>query len=265
MKKSYLRYYAKPQASAPLVFFKDAFFAKSKWERFAGLNRQKDYLWLQENLELMPLHERLNTLLWEAKVNWESLDYGYGYFYQSLAKIGVTGFRNTEKRVQLMNLPTRLKELRVLEIGCNSGFLSAEISSAVSSVTAFDVNPYLIKIAEETSRHLGIANTRFKTSSFEDWPTAQKYDAVLSFANHSTHDQNTKQSRGEFFTKCAKLLDVGGILLFESHPPEIEPPFALAESLEHISKHFHIEEQKVNSYGPGLDAGRTFVAARKTP
>ena len=51
--------------------------------------------------------------------------------------------------------------------------------------------------------------------------------------------------------------------MFESHPPELEPPDVLGKTLEIIQKYFHFEKQAILQYGSFLDRDRTFVIAKK--
>ena len=139
MKRAYLRYYESLSPFAPLVFLMDSLFAGAPLKRVSLLNRQRDYVALNRQTHLLPLHRSLNEIALEAAEGWKSLDYGYGYFYQGYSFIGVSGFRAVEKRAIAMELREKLRGKRVLEIGCNSGFLSSYLAPSVSSLTGFDV------------------------------------------------------------------------------------------------------------------------------
>ncbi|MDP6124510.1 MAG: hypothetical protein QGH20_01995, partial [Candidatus Latescibacteria bacterium] len=54
--------------------------------------------------------------------------------------LGITGLRDTKGRVDSMELADHVKAKRVLEIGCNSGFLS--LSVAAAKTDGFDLNPF---------------------------------------------------------------------------------------------------------------------------
>ena len=134
----------------------------------------------------------------------------------------ISGFRDTRVRVEDFDLKATLQGKTVLEIGCNTGFIALSIADAVKKIVGFELNPHLIAIAQDGADFLKCPNTEFLVSSFEDFTSTEKFDAVLSFANHSTHDGNTVQGLEDYFKKCWDLLPPGGIFLFESHPPEIE-------------------------------------------
>ena len=161
-----------------------------------------------------------------------------------------------------MELASHVAGRSVLEIGCNSGFLSLSIADAAKSVVGFDVNPYLIKMGEVVGQHLGIDNVSLLESSFESFDSDEKFGAVLSFANHTTYDGNTKQTLSEYFGRCARHLDADGILLFESHAPGYEKD-RLDGVLDVMAEHFDIQSKTVLNYGTFLDDGRTFCVARK--
>ncbi len=262
MKEAYLRYYEKYSLRAVWRFLLDAFLVRSRAARLSLQNRQKDYLALAASRELLGLHLEFNRLLLESRKSWKSYDYGEGYFYQSCRAAGITGLRDTEARMRFMDLEARLAGKSVLEIGCNSGFLSLSLADCCREVVGFDVNPYLIEIASAVKKHFGKTNCEFLTSSFEELSLDRRFDAVLSFANHSTYDQMTKQSLAEYFGRCHELLEPGGLLVFESHPPAHEGA-GLKDVVGLIRGLFEVSEQKVGKYGTYLDTDRTLIVASR--
>ena len=91
MKESYLKYYESYSARAPLAFLWDSIRAPSRIAKRSLTNRQQDYTRLAQDPELLALHLELNRLLYESVQEWDSYDYGEGYFYQVCDLIGVTG------------------------------------------------------------------------------------------------------------------------------------------------------------------------------
>lgn len=91
MKESYLKYYEKSSARALFRFLWDAFSTSSKRRKTSLFNRQRDYLGLTSDPKLLALHKRLNEVLLRATREWDSYDYGEGYFYQSCSPLGLTG------------------------------------------------------------------------------------------------------------------------------------------------------------------------------
>ena len=92
-----------------------------------------------------------------------------------------------------MNLNKIVKHKTVLEIGCNSGFIACSIASNTKFIVAFDIMEDLIKLANEVKAYKNIKNIIFYKSSFENLNIKKKFDVILSFANHSTYDNQTKQ------------------------------------------------------------------------
>ena len=264
MKKDYLKYYKKISSLALFRFFFDMLLEKKKIRRVALINRFKDYIKLinKNKKKLLDLHYRLNKIIYNSKIKKNLYDYGEGYFYQSFSSIFISGFRNTSERIKLMNLNKIVKNKTVLEIGCNSGFIACSIASNTKSVVAFDIMEDLIKLANEVKAYKNIKNIIFYKSSFEKLNIKKKFDVILSFANHSTYDNQTKQTLSQYFKKCFDLCNKNGYLLFESHPPVYEGE-NLKKAIFTIKKFFIIKKQKVLNYGSFLDRGRTFIVAQK--
>jgi SAM-dependent methyltransferase len=257
-----LKYFNSPSPVAPLRFALDVILATRRSRRLAMLNRLRDYNKLVSNPVLLELHGKLNSRLVDAVQGYQGYDYGEGYFYQSLTKAGISGLRDTEARVKAMDLHRRLKDQEVLEIGCNTGFLSILVAETAKNISCIDINPYLIEIAKISADHIGCQNIQARAISFEEFSTPRKFDVVLSFANHSTYDGNTRQSVKEYLLRCSTLLRTGGLFLFESHSPEYEGD-GLASVCKLIKQNFLIDEESVLNYGTFLDIGRTFIVARK--
>ncbi len=257
-----LKYYRRHSPFAHLAFWWAAVRSRSGARRMALLNRQKDYMALQHRPDLLPLHYELNQQLWAAHRQWPSHDYGASYFYQSCAELGIRGLRHTEARVAAMRLDTRLQGQRVLEIGCNTGFLSLAMARSAGEVSAFDINPHLITIARRAAGFLNVNNVRFWTGAFEELQAREPVDTVVSFANHCTFDGNTLQPLQAYFQRCWALLAPGGVLLFESHAPAYEGD-SLATVMATLEEWFEIEQRQILRQGSFLDQGRTFVVARR--
>ena len=70
--------------------------ADSNAKKQAILNRLKDYFLVKKQL---PLHYKVAKILEEQEKNYDPYDYGESYFYQSCKPLHITGFRNTEARI----------------------------------------------------------------------------------------------------------------------------------------------------------------------
>jgi len=257
-KSKTLGYYDRYSIAGLFYFFWKAVSGKEKLRKRSMLNRFRDYQGLNDQGDLLALHRQINGLLEKAASEWNSYDYGEGYFYQSFQKVGISGLRITEQRVRAMNLAQRLKNRRVLEIGCNTGFVALSVADTVENISGFDINPCLVQIGQAVAEYLKISNVSLLTSSFEAFQPDRKYDVVLSFANHDTYDGNTKQSLQDYFLKCRNVLKTNGLLLFESHPPQLEGD-GFKNVCTIINEFFIVQEKKVLSYGTFLDRGRTFI------
>lgn len=262
MKPSYLAYYERYRLAGMLRFIWDGLRTREPRRRLALMNRQRDYQNLAGHPELMPLHLEMNRHLEAAAREWPSYDYGEGYFYQGCAVLGISGLRNTEARVRALALRRRLAGRRVLEIGCNTGFVALSVADVARQVVGFDPNPHLIDIARRAAAYLGHTCCDFQVTTFESFTAEEPFDVVLSFANHATYDGNTRQTLDEYFARCHALTRPGGWLLFESHPPQHEGD-GLHDVLRIIERHYEIVERSELHQGTFLDRGRTFVAARR--
>jgi 2-polyprenyl-3-methyl-5-hydroxy-6-metoxy-1,4-benzoquinol methylase len=262
VKESYLKYYRKYSARAPIVFAFDYWRAKTKLRKLVLTNLQKDYVELAENPERLKLHLSINEILCKSETSWPHHDYGEGYFYQSFKPAGIRGLRNTEERAEIMDLKNLVAGKRVLDIGCNSGFIALTIADAAQSVVGFDINSFHVRVGSTVAAHLGIENVHLHTSAFEDWDSDERFEVVFSFANHSTYDQQTHQDVETYFRKCEALLEEGGLLVFESHSPDFEGD-KLAGVLNLLQSMYDVAESRVLDYGTFLDTGRTFMVCKK--
>ena len=150
----------------------------------------------------------------------------------------------------------------MLEIGCNAGFLSLVVAASAARVTAFERNPHLIAIAQAAQQFLGANNVAFSTCAFEDFETGDAFAIVLSLASHHTYDGNSRQSLEDYFARCYSLTRPGGLLVFESHPPDLES-HGFGNALAILERYFALERSEVHVYGTFLDKGRRFLVAKR--
>lgn len=245
---------------AVFVLLKEFAQASTQEQKQALLYRLKDYFKIRKQL---PLHYKISKILETQARDYSSYDYGQGYFYQSCEPINLTGFRNTEIRIEDMQLRKHLTNKTVLDIGTNTGFLAIELAPFCKKIDAFDINPYLIEIANCVKSFLNCNNAKFWAGTFEEFSQSEKYDVILSFANHSTYDQNTQQSVDDYFKKCSHYLENDGLMLFESHYPRYETPEQLQSVLAILKDYFVINESYVLTRGNFGDKGRTFAICQK--
>ncbi len=263
MLERYRPYYDTPSTVAPLRFAADAVRTKPALRALGVRNRQHDYGALATDPKRLALHRALHEQLVLQSREWDTYDYGEGYWYQSSDELGITGLRDTTARVKAFGLTDLVRDRTVLEIGSNSGFLSIAIAPAARRVVAFEINPYLVRAGELGAASLGIDTVEFLVSSFEDFDArGEQFDDVLSFANHHTYDGNTHQGLEEYFDRCHAVLGPGGRLIFESHPPALEGR-DFARTVAIIEERFTIERSEVHQYGTFLDRDRRFIVATR--
>jgi len=228
--------------------------------RFSAINEMLDHISVGGDQRLGALHGELRAILDESHKGWPSYDYGEGYYYQSYGPLKIRGFRNTALRLEMYGLPEVLdKDKRLLDIGCNAGFLALACARYCRHVDAFELNPYLIRIAERCREYEGIENVTFSCCSFDDFRPDPPYDVVLSLANHHTFDGNMRPEFRGYIEKIRGLMPTGGRLLFESHPGEHRQP-QLREHLGSIQDLFRtVSELEVNTRRSVYDTNRLVV------
>jgi SAM-dependent methyltransferase len=265
VKESYSSYYKSKSFCAPIFLLGNYLSELEPRKRLSTWKRLLDYIsiLLACNDELFAFHRKINQILLKQTKEYSHYDYGEGYFYQSFPNAYISGFRDTTERVKHLGLREITKNKSVLDIGCNTGFILISLADSYKSGFGFDFNPYLIEIADATKSFARIKNTNFSASSFEDIEIEESYDVVLSLANHSTYDGNTKQDLGSYFKKISDVLNKSGIMVFESHPPAIENVEQLNKTLGAIRKTFQIEKTFKLPLKGFLDENRTYIIAKK--
>ena len=212
------------------------------------------------------LHSILKNHLKEQSEKWPHFIYSKEQgFYQGFDKIGIVGSRSTEKRFNEYNIGNLFsKNENVLDIGSNCGFVSLYTSEFVKSVIGVEINPFLVKISNDSKAFLGIQNVKFICSTFEEYRTEEKFDVVYSFANDSTIDDNTTFNFEEYIQKILFLLSPGGLLIFESQALDVLVPNAFQLKLEILEKYFIIREKRtVRSEYPANISERIFLVLEK--
>ena len=264
MLERYAKYYEKASPVAPLRFAADAVRATPPLRALGIRNRQRDYAALGADPKRLALHRALHAQLVGQSREWLTYDYGEAYWYQSSTELGVTGLRDTTARVEAFGLRDLVRDRTVLEIGSNSGFLSLAIAACGGARRRLRDQSLSHRGRTESAPSIcGVDNVEFVVSSFEDFPdSGERFDDVLSFANHHTYDGNTHQGLEEYFDRCHHFLRPGGRLIFESHPPALEGR-DFAKTVDIIERRFVIDRSEVHRYGTFLDQDRRFIVATR--
>lgn len=219
-----------------------------------------------QNSDLLELHKKFEKHLQDQTKNWKSFVYAKQKgFYQGFEEINIDGCRPTEKRFERYQIDKYLtKDIMALDIGCNCGFLTLFLSRFLNYIDGVELNPHLVKIAEDTKNYLKITNADFFASSFEDFEIEKKYDLVFSLANDETIDGNTKFTFKEYVDKILNLLTDEGYLMFETVSPDTYEPRLFKPKLEILSSAFSIlEDFMVKSEYPLNVPERRFLVLRK--
>jgi SAM-dependent methyltransferase len=242
-------------------------FVRSNLVRLALKMRLKDRkdIKKQGNLPLIDLHKSLEVIRNKSLAKYPHYDYGAGYNYQSFSELNLSGFRSTEKRVSALDLNNLLSGKMVLDIGSNMGSVLFNVRESIKYGLGVEINEFLVEQSKLIAKYLGIDNKiEFQSVPFEQISnTHQDFDAILSLANHSTFDGNTKQSLDSYFHKIHSLLTDDGILIFESHPPELEPADSLQKTINLLEDYFFTTKVDVRGLDGFLDKNRTYFLCKK--
>jgi SAM-dependent methyltransferase len=240
---------------------------RSNLVRLALRMRLKDRQVIQKkgNLPLITLHKSLEVIRNKSLEKYPHYDYGSGYNYQSFLELNLSGFRSTETRVSALDLNKILLDKTVLDIGSNMGSVLFNVRESIKYGLGVEINEFLVEQSQVISKYLN-ANEKleFLSIPFENvTKTKYEFNAILSLANHSTFDGNTKQTLDSYFQKIHNLLTDDGILIFESHPPELEPEDSLEKTINLIGEYFSATKIDANGLNGFLDKNRTYFLCKK--
>jgi 2-polyprenyl-3-methyl-5-hydroxy-6-metoxy-1,4-benzoquinol methylase len=139
--------------------------------------------------------------------------HGRGDLYQTCQELLLPGQRPTALRFREYDLAAILKPSdRVLDIGCNCGFLALHTSRFVKHVDGFDAAAHFIAIAGIAKKYLERENCTFTASSFSEFSTSESYDVIFSFAVHHWIGMPIP----DYAARLLELLKPGGLVLLES-------------------------------------------------
>ena len=139
-------------------------------------------------------------------------DFDQGTFYQSLEELNIKGQRPTAERIEKYGLKELVQGKKVLDIGCNCGFIDLSLGLLAQSVDGVEYNGTLVKIANEVRDFLKRENVHFETGDFKEYRTNKKFDVIFSFAVHYWIGLSAE----EYCKRIVSLLEQDGYLIFES-------------------------------------------------
>lgn len=175
-------------------------------------------------VKLPALHKRIRGELKRQRKEYGDYAYFYGYPYQSLAVVQVFGERGTEERFESYELDKYIKkDDRVLDIGCNCGFVAIYSAYRTGcSAEGVDINPHMIRVGQHCADYLKLSDrVTLIARSFLEHQPERPYSVVLSFATHWTDDKNYRVRLQDHLLRIHAMMMPKGILLFESHSADV--------------------------------------------
>jgi len=88
----------------------------------SNINKIKDFLNFDE-------FRKIRITLKSMLSNQSKLDYGSGYFYQSLSSLNILGLRDSASRIKNYNLEKLTINKSILDIGSNTEFILFEMKN----------------------------------------------------------------------------------------------------------------------------------------
>lgn len=135
----------------------------------------------------------------------------YAYYYNLF-------YENKNYQEEALQIDDILKKYgrnisTIINFGCGTGKHDIEFSRLGYQCTGIDMSPLMIDIAKENSEKENI-NIDFYVEDIRDFNLQRQYDAVLSLF-HVISYQNTNQDVIKAFQMARKVLNSGGIFLFD--------------------------------------------------
>lgn len=148
--------------------------------------------------------------------------FGSGNFYQDFPTLGFPGTRACNFRIEKYECKKFIgAEDVVLDIGCNTAFLSMEISKFARYVDGFDSEIELIETANAAKEIAGIENCNFFNQNFNYLQiTENKYDVVLCLAIFEWLIKEVGMEN--FIDQIDRITKPGARIFYESHRMEDE-------------------------------------------
>lgn len=138
-------------------------------------------------------------------------------YYEDVA-YNQTGWRLRLKReLRSLQRASGMKQLKkVLSIGCGDGQFELLLASDAEHITALDISPKAIEIAQKKAAAMGVNNVDFKCLSISQLNWNEQFDAIicLAFLHHVC-----EPDLSEFLEHLHKHLKPGGF--FYSQDPNI--------------------------------------------
>jgi len=187
---------------------------------------------LEKTLRASPDHGDYVRLHEDVHDNWRryrkgaDLRFGdYGLLYQSYAPAFLAGNRDTEVRAKTYELDDLAAGARVLDLGCNTGFIAMRAAESARDVIGVDHASPLIGIAEAVQAFAAVTQCRFEVGDARTFADPDSFDLIIAAAIHGWMDMPLP----DLGRHLATLTTPGGAVLFESQgvrsTTEIETAF----------------------------------------
>lgn len=174
---------------------------------------------LDQTIALAPDHQELSQLHRDVSSRWamyrqsSNMPFGdFGLLYQSFEPAKIVGSRNTEERIAVYGLEELCSEKRVLDLGCNTGFLAVAVAPHASNVVGIEQEQTLVDIGSLVQTFVGADNVSLQHGDATTFHSDQPFDVVIAAAVHGW----MSMPLAALGQRLADLTAEGGAVLFES-------------------------------------------------
>lgn len=102
------------------------------------------------------------------------------------------------------------RSMRVLELGCGAGRWAFRIAPFVRHMTAVDLSPEMIRIAQERQTAQGLRNINFAVAAAEEYFSDAKFDVIYLSSVDQYLEDNAFFNMGQH---VLEMLNPGGVLI----------------------------------------------------
>ena len=141
----------------------------------------------------------------------------YGDDLAYIHDVGFGSFaRHASRRLLAELRRLKLREGRVVELGCGSGITSAALAKAGYDVLGYDLSRAMVRIARRR-----VPEAEFRVASFlkAELPPCIAVTAIGEVFNYLFDRQNTHAQLSRLFRRIHRALEPGGVLLFDGAEP----------------------------------------------
>jgi ubiquinone/menaquinone biosynthesis C-methylase UbiE len=137
------------------------------------------------------------------------------------------GRKRLERRVKMLTSHIS-RDMKVLEVGCGSGYLTKELVRTQASILAIDVSDDILSIARENV--LG-SNLEFRLENAHELSSAEDVSFDTIVGNSVLHHLDVGKALSEFY----RILKPGGTLFF-AEPNMLNPQVAVQKNIPFIKQ-----------------------------